>query len=452
MNTRYNHWILAACLKATLWALTATAAIAAESSNVCARASLTNPDSLQGVGGMGGTGIMADAKPVAPGTGGMGGTGAVADVKPVVPGTGGMGGTGIVGVITGFASICVNGVELHYDANTPVSINGRAGAARDLAVGQVVAVQARITGDRLQANGIGVIDAVSGPVTRVNAATRELQVMGQTVRTDSATSGDLTSLRVGAIANVSGHRGENGDIIASRIDSSAHVVAVGASLLGTVTRVEANALIVNGTRVNLSGHDAQGINAGSEVFVSGEWNGKSLQARRVDVQPVRNAIARNERAILEGYVRGKTAQELNVGGIAMKLGDRVRFNGGNDRDADVGRKVQVEVRRSGNDWQAERVTLPRDDRPSRPGREGASRSGSGESSRDGNEGSTSGSGSSSSGSSSSGSSSSGSSNSGSSGSGSSGSSSSGGSGSSGRSSGSSSGSGSNSGSGRSGRR
>jgi hypothetical protein len=31
-------------------------------------------------------------------------------------------------VITGFASICVNGVEVHYDANTPVSINGQPAA------------------------------------------------------------------------------------------------------------------------------------------------------------------------------------------------------------------------------------------------------------------------------------------------------------------------------------
>ena len=52
--------------------------------------------------------------------GGVGGTGAVAG-RPGLGGTGisegGIGGTGIVGVITGFASICVNGVEVHFDAS-----------------------------------------------------------------------------------------------------------------------------------------------------------------------------------------------------------------------------------------------------------------------------------------------------------------------------------------------
>jgi hypothetical protein len=386
--------------------LSPTTADAADAGNVCTTAALTNPDAIPpatggiggtgilaerkplppGTGGMGGTGVMADAKPVPPGTGGMGGTGIVADV---VPGTGGMGGTGIVGIITGFASICVNNVEVHYDANTPVSVNGRLGTARELAVGHVVAVQARVAGNRLEANGIGVIDAIAGPVTRVNAATREVQVMGQTVRVDAAT--DLSNLRVGVIARVSGHRGDNGDVIASRIDTGTGAAA-GASVIGTVTRVEADALVVNGTRVNLGGRGTRGITVGSEVFAAGDWTGTALRAQRVDAQPVRNAIARNERAIVEGYVRGRTSRELNVGGTVIQLDDRVRYNGGSNNDAGVGRKVQVEIRRSGGNWHAERVILQRDDRPTRSGQDvtgrqsgGDSSRGSGESSRGGGE-------------------------------------------------------------------
>lgn len=362
-----------------------------------------------GTGGMGGTGITAS-------TGGMGGTGMVADV---IPGTGGMGGKGIVGVITGFASICVNGVEVHYSAGTPVSVNGIAGTPGDLAVGQKIIVHARTAGGQLQANGIGVLDAVAGPITRVASGTRELQVMGQTVRAEAATGVDLATLRVGDVARVSGHRAENGDIIATRIDTGNRVAsAPGASLLGTVTRIETDALIVNGSRVAMGGRNTQGITAGSEVFVVGDWNGSILQARRVDVQPVRNAIARSERAIIEGYVRSRTSRELIIGGITVRLDNQVRYNGGNDRDAAVGRKVQVEVRRSGNNWQAERVMLQRDERPSRSGSDGSAqrggspgsrddsdsnRSGSSDSGRDRSESDNSGSGSSNSGSGSSGS-------------------------------------------------
>jgi uncharacterized membrane protein YgcG len=290
-----------------------------------------------------------------------------------------MGGTGIVGIVTGFASICVNNVEVHYDARTPVSVNGQSAAARDLAVGQVVALTARMEANRLQANGIGVIDAVAGPVTRINAATRELLVMGQTVRADAATGADLSSLQVGSMARVSGHRAPNGDIIASRVDA---VGTGAASVLGTVTRVESDAVVVNGTRVTMNGRGTRGITVGSEVFAAGEWTGSALHAGRIDAQPVRNAMTRGERAILEGYVRGKTARELNVGGISVRIDDRVRYNGGNDRDAEVGRKVQIEVRRSGNEWQAERVLLQRDDRPPRGGREGTTQRDN-EGSRDG---------------------------------------------------------------------
>src|SRR5690349_21550179 len=87
-------------------------------------------------GGMGGTGISTDnggmggtGAPLKKHPGGIGGTGAVAGG---VGGTGigsesdngGIGGTGIVGTITGFASICVNGLEVHFNNDVPVSENG----------------------------------------------------------------------------------------------------------------------------------------------------------------------------------------------------------------------------------------------------------------------------------------------------------------------------------------
>ena len=318
---------------------------AAETGNACTAASLVNPDArpASGSGGMGGTGATAGSGGSG-GSGGIGGTGAMADV---VPGAGGMGGTGIVGVITGFASICVNGLEVHYDERTPVSLNGQPGTARDLAVGQVVTVHAREAGGRLQAGGIGVVDAVAGPVTRINVATRELQVMGQTVRAAGAAGADFTMLQVGAIARVSGLRADNGDVIATRIDAAAASLA---SVHGTVTRVEADALLVNGTRIALGGRGTRGITPGSEVFAAGDWNGAELQARRVDAQPVRNAIARNDRAVLEGYVRSKAVRDMNVGGITVRIDERAQFSGGSDRDTAVGRKVQIEMRRSGNDW------------------------------------------------------------------------------------------------------
>ncbi len=318
----------------------------AETGNICARASLSNPDT--GTGGMGGTGIVAK--------GGMGGTGVMAEATtPLVPGSGGMGGTGIVGVITGFASICVNGVEIHYDNRTPVSVNGQTAAPRDLAVGQLVVVHARTVGGQLRANGIGAIDAVSGPVTGINAVARELQVMGQTVRVGNAIVPDLGSIKPGTSVRVSGLRTDGGVVVASRVEATS---AASASVSGTVTSVEAGTAIVNGTRVNLP----QGTlppSVGTEVFIAGTWKGNALQASRTEVQPIQHAISRAQRAIVEGYVTNQRGNQISVGAVTLQLSSRVRINGGNDRDLEVGRKVQVEVRRVGDAWLADRVILQR---------------------------------------------------------------------------------------------
>lgn len=321
---------------ALMWA--AVPSFSADASNLCTRASLTNPG--DGSGGMGGTGVMADAT--------------------LAPGSGGMGGTGIVGIITGFASICVNDVEVHYDARTPVSVNGRVAAARDLAVGQLVVVHASMAGGQFRANGIGAIDAVNGPVTRVDPAAREIQVMGQTVRLANAIAPDLAAIKPGSSVRVSGLRSENGIIVATRLDA---VPAVpGVSLLGIVSSVQGNTAVVNGTRINLPQRTpAQSLPVGSEVFVAGEWNGSSLQARRVETQPVRNAIARAERAIVEGFVTSHRGNQVDVGSVTVQLSDSARVTGGNNRDVDVGRKVQVEIRRSGDTWLADRVILQRSD-------------------------------------------------------------------------------------------
>lgn len=54
----------------------------------------------------------------------------------------GIGGTGIVGVVTGFASICVNGLHVGYDPALPVAFGEVMAPPAALRVGQVVAISA----------------------------------------------------------------------------------------------------------------------------------------------------------------------------------------------------------------------------------------------------------------------------------------------------------------------
>lgn len=120
--------------------------------------------------GIGGTGFR-DGETSGAGNleGGIGGTG-------IVVSDGGIGGTGIIGIITGFASICVNGIELHYGNNTLVSVDGRLSTTRDLAVGQVIAARSLETGHQLTAQSIAIIHAAVGPISRVNTEMREMHL------------------------------------------------------------------------------------------------------------------------------------------------------------------------------------------------------------------------------------------------------------------------------------
>ena len=152
MNANQRHRTIRHALLVTgSFLLTMQLCLPAQAANGCATgASLVNPATID-PSGLGGTGVQAYKAP-----GGIGGTGAVAAAGVGLGGTGiekdgqsgmggtgisaaapsGMGGTGIVGVITGFASICVNGVEVHFDDAIPVSDNGQAVTAQRLAVGQ----------------------------------------------------------------------------------------------------------------------------------------------------------------------------------------------------------------------------------------------------------------------------------------------------------------------------
>ena len=386
--------------------------------NVCAtQASLVNPNS----GGLGGTGIQAGAASdpggiggtgqqagIPGGVGGMGGTGAVAAAPRF--GEGGIGGTGIVGVISGFASICVNGIEVQYDAATPVWDNGRPCSASQLLVGQVVAVTAAGTGAQTTARGIATVHTLVGPLDAVDAATGQLQVMGQKVV--ALAPADLTGLRPGDWVRVGGLRRASGDIAASRVEPWSARETTLAQVRGPASSVLGKRLQVGNTPVDLSGLTTAAIPAaGQEVWVSGSWRAGVLQASQLVAEPTRTGLGRVDRVVLEGYVQSVGARSFSLGEQTLLLGEGAKISGGTEAELTIDKRVQI----SGRVGADQRITVD-----SVLFKGGGGRSGSG-SSDSGSTGSSSSSGKGKSGSESEGSGSSGSSGSGSSGSGSSGS-------------------------------
>ncbi len=155
---------------------------------------------------------------------GIGGTGAPL-TGPAISDRG-IGGTGIVGVITGFGSVFVNGLEVAYTPITPLTVDGVSEPDAALRVGQVAAIVAD-DDHGLNAVTIDVRHEVSGPVTSVNPGDgtggSTFLVAGQVVATDSGTEGprgpgSLEMVRPGDWVAVSGIRESDGVIAASRID------------------------------------------------------------------------------------------------------------------------------------------------------------------------------------------------------------------------------------------
>ena len=163
--------------------------------------------------GLGGTGGPAAGR-ADRGLGGTGGPESQAADR-------GIGGTGIVGIVTGFASVCVAGLEVAVDPRVPVDIDGVAAGLEALRAGQIVAIAAETRAGMPAAVRISVRHEVSGPIEAVLSTEPGLiQVAGQRVQVPRSALGGGT-IRTGDWVSVSGLRGPDGDVIASRLDPRA---------------------------------------------------------------------------------------------------------------------------------------------------------------------------------------------------------------------------------------
>ena len=312
--------------------------------------------------GTGGTGID-------PGTGGTGihtrdiGTGGTGR-QLADPGTGG---TGIIGVITGFASVCVNGIEADFDARTAIYDNGKSAGPSSLKVGQVVEVLAVGRGERVFARRIVVNDVMVGPVTRVDPANRRLEIMHQPVRW----SGDMTSQAPGSAAlhevkpgqylRVSGFRAASGEVLASRIDQATPGTV---RLTGAVTSVAGRDIAVQGVRVNRDGNDAV-VTREDLVRIEGEWRGDAIAATRI--APATMSFKHEVDFVNVQGVLDTRGGALRVGDlrVALDADSRVEGDGAALRSGEL---VQIEA--SVQDGGELRVqTLLRGTRVARPARQ-----------------------------------------------------------------------------------
>lgn len=227
---------------------------------------------------------------------GIGGTGA----PPATPGAErvadrGIGGTGIIGVVTGFASICVNGLEVRYDASARVDIDGDTSSVAALRAGQVVVIQAQGIPAALQARTISIRREVAGRIDAVEPATGTLTVAGQPVSVPGGTWGG-SRFHVGDWVAVSGLRRTDGMIVASRLDSAP---ADAFSVHGQVTRDG------NGVRVGaqvLQGPNMAGLADGQFITASGRYVAGQLQTSTLTIDPAAYSGLAGSRISVQAFV------------------------------------------------------------------------------------------------------------------------------------------------------
>lgn len=231
---------------------------------------------IGGTGGLtGGPGASGAARPLpAPGSG-------ASVPRPSDRGIGGIGmasaetaDTGLVGMITGFGSIFVNGLEVGFDSSARVTMDDAPVPSSALRVGQIAVLDVDPVIDaRSRTTGIAVRHEVAGRVARVGADGL-LTVSGQPVRLSASTLGDSRP-HAGDWIAVSGFRNPAGEIAATRIDPAprGHMVVHG------ILRWDQGALHVGELPIETAGGTP--VPSGGPVNASGPDAGGALHADRL---------------------------------------------------------------------------------------------------------------------------------------------------------------------------
>ncbi len=296
----------------------------------------TGKTSIPGIGGTGNTLDTVLYKTGVGGTGkvdpGIGGTG---KTDPTIGGTGdiadrGIEGTGIIGVITGFGSICVNGIEIEYTESTPVSIDEIPGSVHALKIGQIVEVFAEGNGDYLHARQINVHHMISGPVTPIQRSHR-IEILGQPIEITQSTLIDLPgmgkgrSFKQGQSLKISGFRRQDGTIVATRIEPG---TPGRITLLGRVKNISRGQLNINGVPVKLTPtSDLKNITLGKEVFISGHVTPHSIQATNITVKPEIPFPRKPGRLIVQGFLDHGTLATFTGNDFSVGFSDDTHIDG-----------------------------------------------------------------------------------------------------------------------------
>lgn len=286
--------------------------------------------------------------------------------------TSGTGTQGVsVGVITGFGSVFVNGVEFRT-TGAGILIDDNPGQESDLRIGMKV----RVTGSFDPGSSSGIAsriefnDDLEGPVASIDVLNQRLVVLGQTVVVDAQTIfdnvTDLAGLAPGEVVEVSGFRDDAGAIRASRIERRTQQAAefelkgTLASLIVAQQRFSIGAQTVSYTSAQFRDLSPGGLANGQVVEVKGTLDGSGvLIASQVSLEDGVLA-AEGQRLEVEGIVNTvSSGNRFTVNGQVVQTGSATIFEQGSAADIVAGLKVEAEGTLSNGVLVASKVAIQR---------------------------------------------------------------------------------------------
>ena len=230
--------------------------------------------------------------------------------------------TSTSGVITGFGSVYINGVEYETD-NASVTIDGSQSAETDLGVGDVCVLQGSVNADGVTGTATAVIctDELEGYVLDVSSLTNgigTMNVMGQTVTItadtvfDSDTKASIADLVANDIVEVHGYSDGTGNILATGIETKN--AATDIEVKGLISNLNSNLMTFNlgSLLVDYSSAADVAANLADDLYVEVKTqdplSGLTLIASKVEIE---------EDGSLD--IDGEEGEDLEVQGVVSNI-------------------------------------------------------------------------------------------------------------------------------------
>ncbi len=249
-------------------------------------------------------------------------------------GESGIGGTGIVGTISGFGSICVNGIEIQYNPTTPIVEDGIPTQSNRLALGQTVSVLATHESQNYYAQEIHVLNEVQGVVASIDSPNGVFSVLGQTVHLPNTL---LEKIKIGENVIVSGNRLTDGSIEAVRVEQQ-HEAMNKVSLIGPLEIDNSSGNFHIGKQTVELSKNENTLQIGDEVRIQGILKDGVLHAETLEHNPRWSFTSRVDQLLLQGYVRQGDGAKINIDGVKITVNDVA------DKTPKTGEHVNVWIR------------------------------------------------------------------------------------------------------------